>query len=69
MKASCFRMMSTRVLEKEKKIQELLRMGGLRVGVESAAWWVSVSLLAVGPVIGSAYLLKVSAPSLSPSYI
>lgn len=57
--ASCFRMMTNRVLEKEKKIRELMRMGGLRTGTETAAWWFTVLLISVGPIVGGVYILQV----------
>jgi hypothetical protein len=53
-------MMTDRVYEKEKKIRELLRMGGLRAGTETAGWWVTVLLISSGPIIGLTYILKVS---------
>lgn len=52
-------MMIDRVSEKEKRIRELLRMGGLRPGTESAAWWVTVTLIAVIPIILTTVILKV----------
>jgi hypothetical protein len=52
-------MMTNRVTEKEKKIRELMRMGGLRRGTDSAAWLVTVSVLALGPIIAGVYILKV----------
>lgn len=52
-------MMTNRVTEKEKKIRELLRMGGLRVGTESASWWVTSTLIAIGPIIAGVYILQV----------
>ena len=52
-------MMTDRTYEKEKKLRELLRMGGLRSGTESAAWWVTVLFVSTGPIIGITYILKV----------
>lgn len=51
--------MTDRVYEKEKKIRELMRMGGLRAGTESASWWMTVLLIQIGPVVSLVYILKV----------
>lgn len=52
-------MMTNRVLEKEKKIRELMRMGGLRTGTETAAAWFTIIIVAVGPIVGALFIFKV----------